>query len=752
MKITEGKRLAAILGAYIAIFSVCVLVPAVRSHIVWLALSPVAVFSAVLLLRERRRVFLLKKMILIVLMSISVVSACFHAMNFLRKTEFAAAHYPNGEVHAVKVGITEISYAENYGSAYEAILLDADGEKTGLGIVLSLPYDGEFSVGDIVSFEGVFSLSKDEYAIYRKAEGVFLSAEAESVIKTGALETKKEGIFEKIRISIKSNFERYLERDEAGFATAILTGDRANLSGGVRLAFTRIGISHILAVSGLHLAIMIGGLDLLCRWTAIPRKVKNILLIVCSCLFACICGLSASVIRAAVMLSFIYLADTIGEQNDSLTSLFIAIFGILIFRPTAVYDVGMWMSFLATLGILVTAPAVPKIQCKRCPRLLNKLFGFLISLVCITVSATFFTLPVTYIAFGGLSLLSPLANLIFVPLTQIILYLLIMLMVLGGIPLLAEPIGAASQALISFACDTAERLSDIKGIYISLRYPFVFWMIVLLIAGVLTVLMIRKAKPVYIFAVFALCVVFYGVGYLGYTKMEENNSYVYLETDGKSDAVGIVSRGETVLVDISTGGYSVLSSAADRMEDFCACEIDVLILTHYHSYHPNTLRKLMDRVKIHRIYLPEPLSEEDILFYQTISEEFGKRTEITVYPADGTQHLQVGNVSLSLPENEYIKRSAHPIVCFSAEIGEKGFSYLGESATETDFSDYISDVMLFGSNGPSMRHIFDSEPLLESELVVFSDRSHAELTEAENLAGKTVFSEDYGGWLRILFE
>jgi hypothetical protein len=344
------------------------------------------------------------------------------------------------------------------------------------------------------------------------------------------------------------------------------------------------------------------------------------------------------------------------------------------------------------------------------------------------------------------------SNLIFVPLIQILLYLLTALTLFGGIPFLAEPIGGAAQALISFICDMAVRLSDIRGIYVSLRYPFLPWMIALLIVGVLAVLMIKKVKTAYIFAVFAFCFVFYAVGSLGYTHMEGENTYVYLETDGKSDAVGIVSEGKTVLVDISTGGYSVLGRAADHIEEFCECELDVLVLTHYHFYHPNTLRKLMNRLKIHQIYLPEPITEDDLFCYQVICSQLAGSVEITVYPANGTEAVQVGNASLSLPETEYLERSTHPIVRFTGTIGEKGFTYLGEGATETDLSGDKNEVMIFGSNGPSVKHIFDSEPIAHAELVIFADPSHAELTDTEIVTGKIAFPEDYGGWIKILFE
>lgn len=752
MKATEGKRLAAILGAYIAVFSACVLVPAVRPYILWIGFLLAAVFSAMLLFREKRKRILLQKSVLILLMVISVASASVFGMKFLSSGELAAARYLDGEAYEAKGHITEILYEENYGSCYRIRLQELNGKETALSVMLSLPYGGGFSVGDILAFEGVFSLPEEDSVIYRRSEGIFLSAEAEAAEKTGMRETGKTDRFQQIRLSMQRNFERFLEKRAAGFATAITTGNREDLNGEIKLAFTRIGISHVLAVSGLHLAIVIGGLDLLFRWAAIPRRLKNGILIVCACLLACICGLSASVIRAAIMLSFMYLADTIGENGDSLTSLFIAIFLILVFRPTSVYDIGMWMSFLATLGILVTLPAIPKIRLRKCPRFLNQILNFVLSLLCITISATFFTLPVTYMAFSGISLFSLISNLIFVPLIQILLYLLTVLTLLGGIPFLAERIGDAAQALISFVCDTAVRLSDIKGIYVSLRYPFLPWMIALLIVGVLAVLMIKKVKMAYIFAVFAFCFVFYAVGCFGYTHMEGENTYVYLETDGKSDAVGIVSEGKTVLVDISTGGYSVLGRAADHIEDFCECELDVLVLTHYHFYHPNTLRKLMNRLKIHHIYLPEPITEDDLFCYRAICDQLDGKVEITVYPSDGMQSLKVGNAVLNLLPTEYTERSVHPIVRFTGTVGEKGFTYLGEGATERDLSGDKNEVMIFGSNGPSVKHIFDSEPIVGAELVIFADPSHAELTDTEIVTGKIAFPEDYGGWIKILFE
>ena len=308
--------------------------------------------------------------------------------------------------------------------------------------------------------------------------------------------------------------------------------------------------------------------------------------------------------------------------------------------------------------------------------------------------------------------------------------------------------------LSSFSLDLAQRLSDARNIYISLRYPFVQYLLLGLTIGVLAVLLIKKLRPAWMFAVFAAFLIAFGVGYTQYEWVNRDVSFVYLETDGKSDAVGFFSRGESVLVDISTGGSALYRGLPDRLSDFCEAELDVLVLTHYHVYHAGTIRKLMNRVKIHQILLPEPKTENEMACFDQICAAVSGNAEIAIYQTDGNSAVSIGEIILRLPKREYLARSSHPVICFSADVGEngKGFSYLGEGTTETDFSDAIHSVTVIGAHGPVIKHIFDAEPMEQAELVIFSEKSVADWSELEGIAEKTVYAEDYGGYIRIMFE
>lgn len=748
MKILEGKRIAFIFASYAGMFALFVLLPQTR-RFAWLTALLLALgFGLKLFFGERPRSVTARKTALALLMACAMAGALFFGAHFVEKTETTAHRYIDGKPHSITAYVADVYYEAPYGASYELVLTEIDGKQTRLGAVLTLPYAEGFSVRDTIAFEGECAETDGDFALYRKADGIWLAVSAESAKKTGETEKKTDTFFADIRAKINQNFEEHIGTDEAGFAAALLTGEREDLSANTRLAFTRLGISHILSVSGLHLAVIVGGADMLLRFLTVPKKKKDLFLILLAVCFACICGLSASVMRAAVMLAVYYIADILGEKSDSVTSLCFALFAILLLHPQAVYDVGLWLSFFSTFGILTVMPILHFSFPEKFPHLLGKILRFLLSSLCMTLAATFFTMPVTYLAFGGLSLASPLANLVFVPLTQVLLYLLVLLTVFGWVPILAPLLGRLSEFLIAATVSLAERCSDIKDIYISIRYPFAGYIITALVLGILAVLFIKKLRPSIIFAVFLGCTVAFGAAYGVYQYRNEESAYLYLQTDGKSDVVGIINDRETVLIDITTGGSAMPTEAISHLSDFYECEIDTYILTHYHRYHANTLRKLTENIKIHQILLPKPLTENDEKYYKEILSALDSHTQTEIYE---TGELPIGTVTLTLPERDFLKRSSHPIVSFSAKIGENGktFSYLGSAALETHIP--TETVILCGSHGPVDKHIFSADLLMGAELVVFSEKETANLTETDRIGGTMIYAEDYDGYFRIAF-
>ena len=159
-----------------------------------------------------------------------------------------------------------------------------------------------------------------------------------------------------LRRRLAARLEAAVGTDGLGLPSALLLGDRTALSPTLRRDFSRAGVSHLLAVSGLHLTLLFGMLALLLRFLRLPRRVRAVLLTLAAAGYLALLGFPPSATRAAVMLGFVYLSWLCAASADPLTSLGLAGALILGISPCAVVDAGFWMSFSATLGLL-TVPA-----------------------------------------------------------------------------------------------------------------------------------------------------------------------------------------------------------------------------------------------------------------------------------------------------------------------------------------------------------------------------------------------------------
>ena len=753
MNVTRKKRFAAILLGAIFLFSAALLLPGIRSVFLLLAAAGLAgLFAFALLFRthgtERKTAF-----VFILLAALIFCFAAWYGLWFRTAKIDACTALADGKEHTAQGYVSDVLYEKPYGSAYYIKLLSVDGEPAGGCASLSLPFAGELLPYDEISFTGIFIENEAEYDSYLKSRGIVICAQAEDFEITGTHKRDLSYLTDRIVGWIAERFERDIGGKEAGFATALLTGNRENLDGQTRLAYNRLGISHILAVSGLHLSVIVGGADFLLRKLTFPRRKKDILLIMLTFFFALVCGFTASVMRAAVMLGIYYLADLLGERSDTFTSLCLAVALILFIRPFSVYDAGLWLSFLSTLGIVTVSPFLdglfPKRREKRgirtvCFRVLHSLAGLLV----MTFTATFFTMPVTYLLYGGISLVSPLANLIFVPLTEFILYLLVLMTVFFFVPFLTAALGDICRTWIVFADEIAGFLSDLEGIYFSIRYPFAVYIIVALVVGTTAVLFIRRLNPGWILAVFLICTVAFGTSYAVFEGMTDGDVKVFVQSDGKSDMVGFVSDGKAILIDIGNGGYTLPSEATDSLAGYYECEIDLFVLTHLHSYHAGTLKKLADKIKIHHILLPEAESERDAEVISSILSAMDGICDVSFYPRDGCSFVECGSLRIFLPDYRTLSRSEHPAITFSAEIAgydRMAFVYAGSSSYEFDEVSALSKgacVIMCGAHGPVTKNIFDSACLADSDYVIFADEGLAFFVKTEDIQGEMLFFEE----------
>jgi len=248
---------------------------------------------------------------------------------------------------------------------------------------------------------------------------------------------------EEVRRAAAEGLARVLPEPEAGLAAGILIGLRDRVDRDLAAAFTTAGVSHVVAISGWNIAIVAAAIAALAgRLGRRRRSLVTILAIVAYVAFA---GASASVVRAAVMAGVVLVARESGRAGRASAALGWAATLLLLSDPKLIADAGFQLSSLATAGLIAWATPltgwIERAGRGRVPHWLAESLG-------VSLAAQAATLPIVLVSFGRLAILSPLVNLVVVPLVAPAMAVGL-LAELGGILVLAglpDAIGAVLAA------------------------------------------------------------------------------------------------------------------------------------------------------------------------------------------------------------------------------------------------------------------------------------------------------------------
>ena len=158
-----------------------------------------------------------------------------------------------------------------------------------------------------------------------------------------------------LRNYLKASLEENLKGKELAIALALILGDKSLLDSEITTSFTNTGAMHVLAVSGLHIGIIMQILMVVFSQFSkvLSRKKAVIIVVIIMWIYAVVTGLSPSVLRAVFMFSVLALSQLTGKNHNSINSLFFTAFVLMLFDPYTLYDIGFQLSFLAMLGIFL---------------------------------------------------------------------------------------------------------------------------------------------------------------------------------------------------------------------------------------------------------------------------------------------------------------------------------------------------------------------------------------------------------------
>ena len=623
-------------------------------------------------------------------------------------------------------------YKRQFAERLYVKIYEIDGKKVNVRAVLDVEGSSELEKSDVFSLTGTpLNLEKEEKYLISDGNSIKIICEdVESINITAQAEGDIFSWFDELNGNIQARIYEFTNTESGALVGALTLGNRDELEEGITRDFRRCGISHLLALSGLHIAIIIGFFDFILGKLDIDKRIRCVLLIALGLAYLALTGLSMSASRAVLMIAIVYVAHLLWEESDSITSLFLVTAVILALSPYALSDISLWMSVIATLGIIVISEIVSPLgyKIKKRPWWVQVLYKLLSAVSC-TLAAIFFLLIFSWLCFGEISLVAPLTNLVITPIVTVILVLGMVFILVSFISPLASVVGVVLNYLCGIVMWVCAEVSDWRGIMLSLKYDFVAYIVIPFVAALIVFLIIYVKRkwtiallPSVAVVAFAVCFSMHTIQNFGVTKVE----YIKSST---SEMLILTNNEMTSVCDISTGGYMHMYDAIKTAQDKCATEIENVILTHYHSYHINTIYRISQKYTVRNVLLPEPENADDEEIYKgIISALKGTNTEAVTYrrgyPIDiGEDH------SINVSEEYYIKRSTHPMIFVSVKSNEKSNAnellYFSEPIFENSDADYptLPNYMIVGSHGPKI-HNTPSLELIEAahpRLLIFSD-------------------------------
>ncbi len=513
-----------------------------------------------------------------------------------------------------------------------------------------------------------------------------------------------------------------------GLPSALLLGDKTALSDSVRRDFARAGVSHLLAISGLHVTLLFGLLGLFLRLVRVPKRVRAVILSLAAVGYLILLGFPPSATRAVIMLGVTYLSYMISERADPLTSLGVAGGLIIAVTPYAVVDAGFWMSFLATLGLVTLMPLVqawidrpPRREAPLWWQLLRKDLLKPLAALAVGLTAMSFTLSVVAAVIGEMGILSPVATILLTPLCAAVLVLSLLCLPFVGTAW-GTLLGDLTEIICTFMTNLTAWMAKPAWGVISLRHPAVVPIAAVMTIATLILLVIRLPKRRRFLVVVPILVGWLAVG--GVLTVHQHLTrhrveVTYLQPSTASDALVLVSGRQGFICDLTNGSQSSMTAAAREAERQGATELAVYMLTHYHTSTAGALSTLLDRETVRALWLPRPADEEEYDLLLSCLEK-PESAGVPTYLYDPGEALRVFGEGTLMLETAELRRSVQPVLLVSldvspAETGKDRLVYCGSAVFESTLSHRAAeliaeaDTVIFGSHGPLFKMSYGEE-------------------------------------------
>ncbi|MEE9487623.1 MAG: DNA internalization-related competence protein ComEC/Rec2 [Candidatus Brocadiales bacterium] len=543
----------------------------------------------------------------------------------------------------------------------------------------------------------------------------------------------------------------------ASTLAGLILGNRQEIPGRTIEDFIRTGTLHFLAISGLHVGILVVSIYTFLLLLRVPKRVVVLIIIVFVSIYAILTGLRPPVLRASLMVIFIFGAYLVRRQWDFASGISAAVLAMLVWNPFDLFNVGFQLSVSGVLGIVYLAPRietffwgdsllVERLQSEEeRPRLFLRLWPYLRVGICISLGAWIATSPlILYYFHRVVPFGAPLSVIVF-PLVWVITVCGFVMLPLGLVsPVLATPVAYLAQgadvalkAIISFAASVP---------LCSFYSPAPSWPWLVVLYALALLLVFRGAVGLRLAHTVGICLIVGNVYLYGHivggvlSRDSGVLSVTGLDVRHGSCAFIRFPDGSNMLYDAGKRGWSDVGKRVivPFLWHMGVRRVDAVVISHGDTDHYNGLPSLVDRFRIGKVLVNERMfrsSDAESLFQFLADkgvrvEVIGKGTELGGQGAHGGARVSVlnppGGAGL-LSRNdascvlkiEYEGRS----VLLCGDVGSRGVNLLLDSGYGL-----TADVVQAPHHGNRIGNVGDLYAVVKPRFILVSTGSPKDLS------------------------
>ena len=537
---------------------------------------------------------------------------------------------------------------------------------------MDIEVNGSYQHIDSYNIEHTF-----DYELYLKGKGI---DEVVYVNNLQAIQTTFR--LEIIPYRITQYIERTFHEKTASYLKLFILGNKSDYDAFDRDTFVNLGISHLFAISGMHLGFIIGFLSYFLKKFYTTKETNQIVIIIFLILYNVITGFRISIIRASLLIAGIYLKDIFHillSKSDLLSFSFIL---LIIINPYYVYNIGFQLSYLIAFSILLS----------------DYLFredSQITKIVKVTILASLVSLPITLGMNQSFGLIFVLANVFFI--LYVSMFFLPMSILVFFLPFLQKIYTICIQIFES-GIDIFSNLNVVIKFNFSLPiYQLLYWIIIALS------LIYYKHKKRLILLGISLLIVLISSIFINY----KSAVFVRFLDVSQGDAIHIHDHGCDLLID--TGKPDNYDNLIQYFQGNNTNQIDILLVTHFHNDHYGELDDIVEKLRVNKIYLNQ---------FHELSKPYQIVREGDCFQCGNSSFQVLSSHTGASNENN------NSIVLYATVAGVK-YLFTGDMESGVEMKlletyDFDVDILKVGHHGSSTSSTSEFLEQIQGELAIIS--------------------------------